>query len=97
MVQWLRIRISTAGVAGVIPGWGTKIPHAMWCDQEIKKIFLNCKAVPTYFKIPPCMISYHKEIQLEISYQNKTPYIWKLGNIMIYFQKVSFEGIRQVL
>ena len=28
MVQWLRLGASTAGGAGSIPGWGTKIPHA---------------------------------------------------------------------
>ena len=27
-VQWLRLHASTAGGAGSIPGWGTKIPHA---------------------------------------------------------------------
>ena len=27
-VQWLRLRASTAGVAGSISGRGTKIPHA---------------------------------------------------------------------
>ena len=21
----------------LIPGWGTKIPHAMWCGQKVKK------------------------------------------------------------
>ena len=29
-VQWLRLRGSTAGGVGLIPGWGTKIPHAPW-------------------------------------------------------------------
>ena len=28
MVQWLRLRASTAGGVGTIPGLGTKIPHA---------------------------------------------------------------------
>ena len=35
MVQWLRLRASTAGDAGWIPGWGTKIPHTMRCGQKI--------------------------------------------------------------
>ena len=26
-IQWLRIQASTAGDMGLIPGWGTKIPH----------------------------------------------------------------------
>ena len=28
-VQWLRLHASTAGDTASIPGWGTKIPHAM--------------------------------------------------------------------
>ena len=28
-VQWLRLRASSAGRAGSIPGGGTKIPHAV--------------------------------------------------------------------
>ena len=27
-IQWLRLRVSTAGCSGSIPHWGTKIPHA---------------------------------------------------------------------
>ena len=37
VVQWLRLCTSTAGGMISIPGWGTKIPVASWCDQ--KKIF----------------------------------------------------------
>ena len=37
MVQWLRLRNSTAGGAGLIPGRGTKVPHAMQCGKEKKK------------------------------------------------------------
>ena len=33
-VQWLRPRASTAGGMGSIPGWGTKIPHAVRCDKK---------------------------------------------------------------
>ena len=33
MVQWLRLRASTAGVMGLIPGQGTKIPHARELDS----------------------------------------------------------------
>ena len=32
-VQWLRIHVSSARGAGLIPGWGTKIPHAAQCSQ----------------------------------------------------------------
>ena len=30
MVQWLRFHAFTAGGAGLIPGWGNKIPQAEW-------------------------------------------------------------------
>ena len=36
-VQWLRLRTSTAGGAGLISGQGTKIPHAAWRGQKKKK------------------------------------------------------------
>ena len=32
--QWLRLGASAAGGVGLIPGWGTKIPHAMLYDQK---------------------------------------------------------------
>ena len=32
VVQWLRFHPSTAGGTGLIPGQGTKIPHATSCD-----------------------------------------------------------------
>ena len=37
VVQWLRLCTSKAGATGSIPGWGTKIPHATWHGQNIKK------------------------------------------------------------
>ena len=36
-VQWLRLCASTAGSTGLIPGWGTKIPHAARCGQKKRK------------------------------------------------------------
>ena len=33
-VQWLGLLASTAGGVGSIPGWGTKIWHAVPCDQN---------------------------------------------------------------
>ena len=35
VVQWLRLRASTAGGTGLILGWGTKIPHAERCSQKL--------------------------------------------------------------
>ena len=37
-VQWLRLRASSAGGAGSIPGQGTRIPHAAWRGKKKKKI-----------------------------------------------------------
>ena len=37
-VQWLKLHASTAGDVGLIPSWGTKIPHAMRHGQKKKEI-----------------------------------------------------------
>lgn len=34
VVQWLRLRTSTAGGVGVIPGWGTKLSHTAWQKEN---------------------------------------------------------------
>ena len=34
VAQWLRLRASKAGDAGLIPGQGTKIPHATWPKKK---------------------------------------------------------------
>ena len=36
MAQWLKHCVSIAGGMGLIRGWGTKIPHAIWCSQKTK-------------------------------------------------------------
>ena len=38
VVQQLRLWASAAGTMGSIPGWGAKIPHAVWCTQEKKSL-----------------------------------------------------------
>ena len=37
VVQWLGFHACTAGAMGSIPSQGTKITHATWYDQKIKK------------------------------------------------------------
>ena len=37
VVQWLRLHTSTAGDMGLIPGWGTKVPHALRGVAKKKK------------------------------------------------------------
>ena len=34
MNQWLRLHASNIGIMSLIPGWGTKIPHATWYSQK---------------------------------------------------------------
>ena len=42
MVQRLRLHAFYIWGAGLIPGWGTSIPHAKRCSQNIfKKIYVN--------------------------------------------------------
>ena len=36
----LRLQTSSTGGVGLISGQETKIPHALWCGQKTKKIFL---------------------------------------------------------
>ena len=44
VVQCLRLQASDAGGMGSIPGWQTKIPHAV-CSAD-KKIFLKLEVSP---------------------------------------------------
>ena len=37
VVQWLKLHDFNAGDMGLIPGWGTKIPHAVRHGQKINK------------------------------------------------------------
>ena len=48
MVQWLRFHASTAGSTGLIPGGGTKIPHAAQCRQKPKVCVYICMYVYIY-------------------------------------------------
>ena len=45
-VQWLRLHASNAGGEGSTPGQGTKIPHATWRGQILKKIILDFPGSP---------------------------------------------------
>ena len=45
MVQGLGLYVSTAGVIGSALGWGTKIPHAMWCGKKKKNYLLDFCAI----------------------------------------------------
>ena len=47
VVQWLRLCVSNAGDEGLIPGWGTKIPHSprSLSDQLSRKGMDNMQAI----------------------------------------------------
>ena len=51
MVQWLRLCASTARVLGSSPGLGTKIPHAVWCGQKIRKFLKKLQRLQLIFKV----------------------------------------------
>ena len=36
VVKWLRLHASTSRGMSSIPGWWTKIPHAVQCSQKVK-------------------------------------------------------------
>ena len=36
-VQWLRLCTSIVGGTDLVPGWGTRIPHATWAAKKKKK------------------------------------------------------------
>ena len=37
VAQQVRLYSSSVEGEGLIPGWGTKIPHAVWCSQKVNK------------------------------------------------------------
>ena len=45
MVQGLGLHASIAGVIVSALGWGTKIPHAMWCGKKKKNYLLDFCAI----------------------------------------------------
>ena len=37
VAQQVRLYSSSVEGEGLIPGWGTKIPRAVWCSQKVNK------------------------------------------------------------
>ena len=42
VIQWWRLFPSSASDAASIPGWRTKIPHAVWSSQKQTKFSFSC-------------------------------------------------------
>ena len=38
VVLWLRLHTFKAEGVDLIPGWGNRILHAMWCSKKLKKL-----------------------------------------------------------
>ena len=57
MVQWLRPCASTTGGTGLIPGWGTMIPHAMRRGQQKKVLEELLKLGRGYMEVRYTLLS----------------------------------------
>ena len=56
VVQWLRFWASNVEDVGLIPSWGIKIPHAMWCNQKKKIIkIINFTSYVFYHNLIMCV------------------------------------------
>ena len=40
VVQGLKFHTANVGGKGLLPGWGTKIPHAVWHGQKVNYLFI---------------------------------------------------------
>ena len=47
-VQWLRLCASIAGGTVSIPGWGTEIPHAVWCGPKKQNLLKVTQQASTW-------------------------------------------------
>ena len=69
MVQWLRLLAPSGGSIGSIPGWGTKIPHAVCPTNKIKQflkmilknpwVFLAHMVAPPLLTLAGCLTTDH--------------------------------------
>ena len=71
-VQWLRLHASNAGGTGLIPGWGTKIPHAAGCSQKKKK---KIEVVDLQY----CLVS-------GVQQSDSVKYIYNFFQILYYYR-----------
>ena len=65
VVQWLGLRTFTTEGTGSIPGWGNKIPQAVWCSK--KKFFLLLRSVSRSHRKTP----FHSEMAMTSYWHQK--------------------------
>ena len=75
VVQWLRDCTSTAGVKGLIPGQGTKIPHAeRHCQKKKKERKLSY----------PSLISYSLNDKDPLQFYRQITQIWSIIDVLFF-------------
>ena len=63
VAHWLRLYTSNTGCVGLIPGWDTKISHAVWHGQRNEKkkkitfFYKNYQLKKNYLKVYPKILS----------------------------------------
>ena len=62
MVQWLSLHASNAEDAGLIPGWGTEISHAVQRGQMKQNAQSNLRVNKTPIKIPMVYVTELEQI-----------------------------------
>ena len=88
VVQWLGLCAHTAGGLGLIPGWGTKIPHAVWHGPEKKEEEeMYIKTTPRYLYRPMRMtlIKMRNNIKKLVSAVISYTYTYILFHILFYY------------
>ena len=80
MVQWLRLCASNAEGTDSIPGWGTKIPHAVWYSKKKKKK-KKCLEINILWQFQDLLKEKYKILVREIKEVLKS---WVLGSISSY-------------
>ena len=88
-VPWLGLRAFTAEGPGSVPGWGTKIPQALWHSQKKKKIYIYIYIFIYLFNI--YIFFYFNALKLTCNIKLRCNY--KYGGKI---RKISPEGSRLI-
>ena len=72
---------------GLIPGWGTKIPHATWCSQKKLNIYVY---IYIYIYIYICIYIISKELQMQKQIIKTVFFEWPSSLLCISFKKQTW-------